>query len=353
MTKIIPVILCGGSGTRLWPLSSPDNPKQFINLFGEHTMVQETVLRAQKASGAKNDECVFVTLHTSKAKLFEQINELGDDYINHILCEPHARNTAAAVALATHYVEQTFGYDAILWVLPSDHYIADEGALKVALDAAVKACEKGCLTTFGIRPSKPETGYGYIQHTDEEIISGALNAKRFVEKPDEETAQSYIESGDYLWNSGMFVFKVSDGVRSFETLATDIWDGVQAASENTMHTPDAGLYEKISKQPFDKAIMEKSDSVAVVPCAMGWSDIGSWESLWEMKNKDKNGEGTYIKIYKRANSVTGLKKGETAKTTTISAGAKNLVIIETDDAILIADQNDSAAIKKLAEKSED
>ena len=288
--RIIPVILCGGSGTRLWPLSRPEHPKQFLKLFSEFSLVQETVLRAQKASGASNENIVCVTMQTSKDMLKNQMDALGKGYSDHILPEPYAKNTAAAVAYAACYVEKTFGKDAIMWVLPSDHFIADEAALSASLNCAAHAAKQGALTTFGITPTRPETGYGYIRYQKEVICEGAFQSAGFVEKPDIETAQKYLQSGDYLWNSGMFVMDTKTVIDHYQAHANELLSCVQTAMDKNPKSPDAHIYQDIEKTPFDKAIMEKSKNVAVVPCDMGWSDIGSWARLWDVFEKYGDGD---------------------------------------------------------------
>ena len=279
--KIIPVILCGGSGSRLWPLSRASKPKQFLKLCSNRSLVQETVLRAQAASGAENHECVFVTLSAIKGQLEKQLSAIGQDYNGHILCEPSARNTAAAVAFAACYVENEFGGDAVMWVLPSDHYIRDQQALALSLASAIDAAQENQLVTFGIKPTGPETGYGYIHHDNKKHAEGVFRAKGFVEKPDLPTAQAYVDSGEYLWNSGMFVFTAQKVLESFESFAPETLVPLQGVVRNGQRSPAPALYNEIPKAPFDKAIMEKSPDIAVVPCDMGWSDIGSWDRLFE------------------------------------------------------------------------
>ena len=289
--RIIPVILCGGSGTRLWPLSRPENPKQFLKLFSDLSLVQETVMRAQRASSVPPQNFVCVTMGNTYGTLKQQLDDLGTGYSDHILREPCARNTAAAVALAATYIEEEFGDDAVMWVLPSDHFIADEKTLAASLRAAVNAADtSGALATFGIQPSSPHTGYGYIRITGQTICNGAYKADSFVEKPDVKTAQEYKASGEYLWNSGMFVFKVSDILDHFEEYAEDILNLIQTAIHADEKNPDAETYAKIQNTPFDKAVMEKSKHVAVIPCDMGWSDIGSWDSLWDVLKQNGGGD---------------------------------------------------------------
>jgi len=344
-TKIIPVILCGGSGTRLWPLSREGMPKQFLSLLGDKSLLQNTVLRAQRASNALNNEFVYVTLADSERELSNQLDELGEGYNAHIICEPMARNTAAAVALASAYVAETFGEDAYMWVLPADHHIADEDALQTALQDTMIAAGQGYLSTFGILPTRPDTGYGYIRFADEiSKDDRARHVAEFVEKPNLETAQTYLNDGQYLWNSGMFVFQAKTILDNYNQYAPDILNAITAQKSSGYKTISAAAYLAIESVPFDTAIMEKADKVAVVPCSIGWSDIGSWESIWDISDKDTQGnviEGTSVQfdshdcmIYSQDRLVA-------------VAGIRDIVVIETGDSVLIADKSNSDALKSL------
>jgi mannose-1-phosphate guanylyltransferase/mannose-6-phosphate isomerase len=345
MKKIIPVILCGGSGTRLWPISRENLPKQFLNLTGNGSLLQNTVLRSADIAKAQPEEVVIITLDAMKGEVMRQLRELNPRYTKHILGEPLARNTAGAIAYAAKYVLEAFGPETIMWVLPSDHHIGDERALDAAVQASLPAIENGYIVTFGIQPTRAETGYGYIRAgsslTDGSVV---LKAEQFAEKPSSEVAQSYLAGGNYLWNSGMFLFSTETVLMSFRTLATEIYDIVNKALETNISGPSPSVYATLPDQPFDKAIMEKSDKVAVVPCDPEWSDIGGWESLWELNDKDANGnvvEGKAI-VYDSKGCIVRAKERLVA-----CAGVENLVVAETGDAILIADKSNSDAIKFL------
>lgn len=342
--KIIPVILCGGSGTRLWPFSRENLPKQFLKLINDASLLQETVMRAQRVSGAEDSDFVIVTLENSQKEVARQLSELDPMLASHIIGEPSARDTAAAVALAAHYIARNFGSDAIMWVLPADHHIGDEKSLRKALNKAVETAKEDYLTTFGIVPSHPETGYGYIRFGDTEIAEGVKAVSSFVEKPNFETAKAYLESGEYLWNSGMFVFKTAAVLENYMQHAHDISRQVQQAIKNNTKRPDADLYAEIQKTPFDKAIMERSGKVAVIPCEMNWSDVGSWGSLWDISDKDPNGnviDGPAV-TYNSRNCIIKAQDRLVA-----CAGLENIVVAETADAILIADKNNSDDLKVL------
>ncbi|HBR68879.1 MAG TPA: mannose-1-phosphate guanylyltransferase/mannose-6-phosphate isomerase [Rhodospirillaceae bacterium] len=339
---VIPVILCGGSGTRLWPASREKTPKQFLKLAGENTLLQDTVKRALDISGALSENLVVVTHQSQDTLVREQLAEIGIKSA-HILAEPHARNTAAAIALAGHYVAANFGTDAFLWVLPSDHFVGDIAALGKACQLAQGAADGGYLVTFGIKPTRPETGYGYILQGSPLENPLAHKVDKFVEKPDLKTAQSYLDAGTYLWNSGMFFFRASTLLEQFKEYSPAILSKVsQSMTAGGKISPDA--YLAIPSEPFDKAVMEKSGHVAVVPCDPEWSDIGSWQSLWELLEKDENGNSTEGNVALSGVQNTLIK----AKDRLIAvAGLKDIVVIDTGDAILIADKNNGEAIKAL------
>jgi len=346
---IVPVILCGGSGTRLWPHSRENHPKQFLNLFGEKSLLQETATRAMRVASAAENNIVTVTLDDLRAKVIEQLVAIGPGTQNHILSEPSPRNTAAAIAYAALYIRSIFGDNAYAWILPADHHIQNEQALRDALMAGLKAARQGYIVTFGIKPTRPETGYGYINVGEPMEGGSARKVKEFVEKPDKETAQSYLKEGTYLWNSGMFLFQTDTVLRQFDEHAPEILMQVRKSMEaGKPDLPNAELYAKVAKQPFDKAIMEKTGDVAVVPCDPEWSDIGSWESLWEIREKDKNGNVIEERVvcHDTKNCVI-LAEG---KRLVACTGIEDLVIIETPDALLIANRTNTNSLKDLVEK---
>ena len=345
--NIVPVVLCGGSGTRLWPESREKHPKQFLRLLGEHSLLQDTVYRALRISGAPAENLVTVTLGALYDSVEAQVAEISSDATQHILSEPCARDTAAAVAFAAGYVRRHFGDDAVMWVLPADHHIGDEEAMAVAFGHALDIAQKDYLVTFGIRPTRPETGYGYIRLGQALGCDAVYNADAFVEKPNRDTAQSYLDSGDYMWNSGMFLFNTACVLNQFLEHSPEVLNGVEEAMAVAVDDSLADLlvYSAIEKQPFDKAIMEKSRLVAVVPCDPSWSDIGSWESLWEMRTQDEYGNVTdgHVAYHETRNCLIQSKDRLVA-----CAGVEDIVVIETADAVLVADRSNSDAMKVLA-----
>lgn len=264
---IIPVILCGGSGTRLQDGNS--TPKQFRRLPSGRSLLQETIIRAVNVAHAQPENIVTVTLESMADEVRKQCDEIDPRLSGHILREPAARNTAAAIAFAANYVSNVFGGEAIMWVLPSDHYIGNERELGIALASALEsAAEKNFLVTFGIRPAYPEAGYGYIRPGNTFLGKTVRRVLSFTEKPDVKTAEALIAQG-YLWNSGMFLFKPSVALAEYRMHAPDI----------LFEIDEPGLYPEIRKAPFDRAILEKSSRIAVISCDPDWADIGTPEKF--------------------------------------------------------------------------
>ncbi len=349
--KIIPVILCGGSGTRLWPESREDFPKQFLKLVGENSLLQDTLLRAARVSKTGLQDMVCVSLDGMADKVLEHIREMDQSAGLHILREPSARNTAAAVALAALYCQKEFGSESLIWVLPSDHYIGKEDVLGQALDEAKASAATGKLVTFGITPTRPETGYGYIKCA--RALPGKVSpVESFVEKPDISKALSFLSEGNYLWNSGMFLFRTSAVLEAFGALSPDILQKVQASVTGVdMRLPKDEIYENVTIMPFDKAIMEKSSNVTVIPCDIGWSDVGTWGSIWDIspKTPDQNVVSGKAVIEQTTSCLIHSHSGRLVA----CAGVENLVVIDTPDAVLITCLSSSDPLKNLVEKLKD
>ncbi len=349
MYKIIPVILSGGSGSRLWPLSREKTPKQFLKLMDNFTLLQRTVQRTRDMLPDKDPHIVIITLNNMYDETLRQLNQISPSLAHHILLEPEARNTAAAVALATHYIEKTFGEDSFAWILPADHHIGDEAALKQAMLDAAEAAAQNYLVTFGISPTRPETGYGYICKGETVPGTRSYSVQKFIEKPDYDTASKLVETGQYLWSSGMHMFRVSNARDNFIKYAPESWNLVSMAVSKpyTHKQPLRDLYAQVNKEPFETAVIEKTENLVVIPCDPGWSDIGCWESLWEIKNKDEYG-----------NTVTGNVFYEDTRNSMVLAenrlvtcvGVKDIIVIETDDSILVADKKCNGSLKTLVQK---
>jgi mannose-1-phosphate guanylyltransferase len=342
---IVPVILCGGSGTRLWPASREQLPKQFLPLIDDRSLLQNTLLRALYVAGAAAKNVVTVTHASLTEQVRFQLASITPAAAQHILSEPCARNTAAAVAYAAAYAQRIFGEDALLWILPADHYIGNEDEMTKAFLEAAHAAESGHLVTFGIRPTRPETGYGYLR-LGTPLHGNVYRAAAFVEKPNAPTAASYVADGHYLWNSGMFLFEVATLLNEYKIHAPDVLKQSYLAMDTAANpaAADESFYSKIPEMPFDKAIMEKSARVAVVPCDPAWSDIGSWESLWEIGEKDAAGNVI------AGNAVCAESQGcliHAQKRLITLAGVENIVVIDTGDAVLIANRSDGDAMRSL------
>lgn len=279
MSGIVPVILSGGSGTRLWPLSRPDKPKPFLPLTGEQTLFQQAVARCW---GEPFAAPVVVTGTAHLAHVEAQSDGLA------VIVEPEGKNTAAAIALAALRLPE----EAILLVCPSDHYIADEAAFRAAASSAAKLAGEGWLVAFGIAPERAETGYGYIRRG--EPIDGGFTVAQFIEKPDAETAERFLAEGNYSWNGGLFAFRAGTYLEELERHRPSLAQAArEAVAEGREHGarfhPDPAAFARIESESVDYAVMEPTDRAAMVPVAMGWSDIGTWRSLHAALPKDAAG----------------------------------------------------------------
>ena len=339
---MIPVILSGGSGTRLWPYSRSMRPKQFLPLTSENTMLQETILRL-----GESVEPMVVCNEDHRFMVAEQLRE-KEITAHSILLEPAGRNTAPAIALAALKVLES-DQDNILLVLPADHIISDSAAFSQALEVAEQQASEGRLVTFGIVPTYAETGYGYIRGNGEKT---AQTVNEFLEKPDADTAQTYVDSGNYFWNSGMFMFKASKYIQELETHAPEVLaactEAISLAKSDLDFTRvDEKAFLNCPSDSIDYAVMEKTDSAVMVPLDAGWNDVGSWASLWSECNKDEDG-----------NAVRGDVLLEDTKNTFIQSedkliatvGLRDTVVVQTDDTILVASKEKVHQVKKIVEK---
>jgi len=348
MAKVFPVILSGGSGTRLWPLSRSMRPKQFINLVGEGSLFQQTLERLKKVDNTQDP--VVVCNEEHRFMVAEQMLEMDVKH-NAIILEPAARNTAPAIATAAmHLAKQD--PKAIMLVLPADHVIHDVEAFATAVSQACDAAAEGNLVTFGVTPDHPATGYGYIHAETEKTADGSLAVQRFVEKPDLETAQGYLDEGNYYWNSGMFVFTAETYLNEIQKHVPEMLGHVEgaisaAAVDLDFLRLEASSYEGCPNISIDYAVMEKSDSVRVIPIEAGWSDIGSWTSLWQSGSKDDAGNvtnGDVILEDVQNSYVHAENKLVTA------LGVDDLIIIETHDGLLVTSKEHDQDIKKLVDR---
>lgn len=341
MAKIKPVIMAGGSGTRLWPLSRAAHPKQFLRLNGDETMLQATVKRL---SGLNIKSSVTICNEEHRFFVAEQLREI--DKLGSIILEPVGRNTAPAIALAALMSNE----DDLLLVLAADHVIQNEAAFTKAVTDATPLAEAGNLVTFGIVADQPHTGYGYIKRGEELGVGFVVD--KFVEKPSIELAADYLASGDYYWNSGMFLFKASQYLSELSKLRPDIYEACKSSmaavrKDLDFIRVDSEAFECCPSESIDYAVMEKTENAVVVPMAAGWSDIGSWSSLWDISQKDSNGNATHgdVMLYEANNSYV-----RTDGKLVAAVGVNDLIIVATKDVVMVAQKDSVENIKVIAEK---
>lgn len=345
--KITPVILSGGSGTRLWPLSRKMYPKQFINLHADLTMLQETVKRL---AGLDINTPIVVCNEDHRFIVAEQMRQSGFDHPQ-IILEPEGKNTAPAIALAAYHDLAINGAESLLLVLAADHVIEDQQAFQQAIRLAAESAKTGSLVTFGIVPLRPETGYGYIQY---DAIDGedVYRVARFVEKPDAQTAASYLQAGNYLWNSGMFMFSAQQYLNELNAHQPEIAAITQASMQGVSKDLDfirldAATFARCPSDSIDYAVMEKTQHAMVVPLNAGWNDIGSWSSLWDVNNKDDNGNSRHgdVMLFDSHNNLALSESRLLA-----AVGVDNLIMVETKDAVLVASKDKSQEVKQIVDQ---
>lgn len=348
---MIPIILSGGAGTRLWPMSRKAKPKQFLSITEPNTMLQSTALRIEGLSFMQSP--IVVCNEEHRFLVAEQLREIEQTHQG-IILEPEGRNTAAAIALAAFRVVETGGGDTIL-VLPSDHVITDTPSFHRALEKAHVLSEQGHLVTFGVVPTKPETGYGYIKKgNDISGSEGCWEGGGFVEKPDHKAAAKYLASGDYYWNGGMFMFKASVFLHELELFEPDIYLACQAAIEactvdNDFIRVDEAAFLQCPAKSIDHAIMEKTAKCAVVALYAGWSDVGSWSAVWDSLAKDEHGNASLgdARLLECSNSLV-----VSAGRLVTALGLENIVVIESADAIMVASADKAQSVAGLVESLE-
>lgn len=352
------VIMAGGGGTRFWPLSRREKPKQFLNLTGNDSLVNETIYRVSRNIEADK---IFIVTNATQADLMQDVTsgKLSD---NRILAEPVARNTAACIGYAAMEIIKKHG-DGVMCVVPSDHYIKDIPGYEEVMDFALNlAADTDKLVTIGIKPTMPATGYGYIKYNRKSKeaghVQGKISGKRiaaymveeFVEKPNEITARSYVEKGCYLWNSGMFAWKASVILNYFKELLPDIYECLVTIGDAMGTDKEKEVIEKvyptIPKESVDYGILEKADDVIMVPGDFGWNDVGSWDALEALYEKDEYGNievGDQLHIGSK-NCIAYSPKKMVA-----TIGLDNVIIVETDDAILVCDKSKAQDVKQVVE----
>lgn len=340
MAQLQPVLLSGGSGTRLWPLSREAYPKQFLPLAGDDTMVQATWRRVEALADLAP---IVVANEEHRFLVAEQLRQIGAP-VPAILLEPAGRNTAPAIAAAALQA-MAGGADPLLLVLPSDHVVRDVDGFQRAVRAASAAAEAGALVTFGIVPDAPETGFGYIQA---QAGDGLRQVSRFVEKPDAATARSYLDAGGYYWNSGMFLFRASRYLEELARFRPDIVDAVRAAHAAARYDGD---FVRLDKDAFsacpsdsiDYAVMEKTADAMVLPVDIGWNDVGSWSALWDVAERDAHGNAHHGDVI----AVDSRNSYAYARRLVALVGVDDIVVVETDDAVLVARKDKVQEVKQV------
>ena len=346
---IIPVILSGGSGTRLWPLSRKLHPKQFIELVGRNTLFQEAVLRLPELV----EDPIVICNEEHRFLAAEQLREI-DRSASSIILEPIGKNTAPAIALAALKSIRD-NKNAILLVLSADHLIQDVGKFHQAVEFAEKQADQDKLVTFGITPNKAETGYGYIR-VDDCQDENYFNIDEFVEKPDYETAQKYIDSGEYFWNSGMFMFKASVYLDELDKYEPEILNACKKSCQTEFHDLDfirlnKDEFLRCPSQSIDYAVMEKTKKSVMVELDASWSDVGSWSALWDSQTKDNNNNFVFGDVILDKVNNSYIRSASNRLVSVI--GVSNLVIVDTQDAILVADKSQDQLVKNIVQNLQD
>jgi mannose-1-phosphate guanylyltransferase/mannose-6-phosphate isomerase len=335
------IILAGGSGSRLWPLSRDEYPKQLLSFDDKSSLLQKTFNRL--CAYSKPSEIVTVTniKHYQNIKL--QLNQIAND--NVVIGEPLGKNTAPAIASSLEYFKQNFKGDDVVLIVPSDHLIKDIEGFNNTVEKGKSLAEQGYIVTFGIKPSYPEIGYGYIK-TKSSLTVG-YKVECFVEKPNLETAKKYIASGEYYWNSGIFMGKISTFLNEFKTFANDIYTNLNKLKFSNNSKIEYSIYEQMPSISIDYAVMEKSKKIALIELESDWNDLGSWQSIYNVREKDSNGNVLTGKVV-----VDNVKNSliYSQKEIVAVSGLENIILVETEDAIMACKINESQNVKKLYEK---
>ncbi|HHK9526687.1 TPA: mannose-1-phosphate guanylyltransferase/mannose-6-phosphate isomerase, partial [Enterobacter hormaechei] len=347
---ILPIVIAGGTGSRLWPLSRSQYPKQFLSLLDENSLLQNTLSRLKDI---KHAAPVVICNEEHRFIVAEQLRDAKVD-VNGIILEPIGKNTAPAVALSAFFskkIKESHGDDPLLLILAADHVIKDVDKFKIAIEHALPLAKQGKIVTFGVVPTHPETGYGYIQ-TGEFLAEDAYGIISFKEKPDLQTARNYVKSKGFLWNSGMFLFRASSYLQELKKYHPEIYDicsaSIASAKNDLDFTRvDREIFSLCKSESIDYAVMEKTDKGVVISLDAGWSDVGSWSSLWEIdiKNEDYNViHGDVI----AHNSINNYIYSESALIATV--GIQDLIVVQTKDAILIAHKSECQDVKNIVER---
>lgn len=351
--KIVPVVMSGGSGTRLWPLSRTANPKQLHALVTELTLIQHSLTRvAVDADHIEFCEPLVVLNERQLVLARQQVDGL-DLTVARWVVEPMGRNTAPVAAVAAEIVSEMHGDDALILLMPADHHIEDEPGFQATVNRGARLAADGHIVTFGIKPNTPATGFGYIQRGD--VIGDGYQVAAFKEKPDAQTARTYIDDGRYYWNAGIFLFSAATVREDMNTHCKAVYEASAKAVEEAefdgeVFTLGATAFRGCESISFDYAVMERTERAAVVPADFGWSDVGSWSSLWDICPKDEQGNVVRGDVH--------LEHTENSLVISTSQrvgvlGGEDLVVVVTDDAVLVAHRDHDQSVKKIVQKLKD
>lgn len=346
--KVLPVILAGGSGTRLWPLSRENYPKQFLDLMGDKSLFQQTLARVTEPTYLPP---LIITHEAHRFLVAEQIRQWGGE-ISALILEPTRRGTAPAAALAAHYASQRYGDKVLLLIMPADHHLPADAFFRQVVEQASPLAEKGHLITFGVKPTCAETGFGYIQPGAALDDGTVFAVQAFIEKPPYDQAQAFYQSGQYYWNSGMFLFKPSAYLGELAQLEPKtaqqikcVWESLH--SDDDFIRFDASLFSELADNSIDYALMEKTQHSAVIPLATDWHDLGSWQALSQVMTPDESGNVCMGDVIAHESQDCFLRSGQRL---IAAIGVNNLVVIETPDALLVMDKQHSQSLKTVVAK---
>jgi len=341
---MIALIMAGGTGTRFWPLSRKKNPKQFLNIISDESMIQMTVKRLLPK--IKIEDIYIVTAGSQSEITKKHLPDLPDE---NIIIEPFGMNTAPCIAFSAQYLKRKHDKNEIMIVLPADHLIAHTDDFLASLEVGRVYADKNNLVTFGIMPNYPATGYGYIE-AGMELQEGTFEVKKFKEKPDLETAKTFLSSGNYFWNSGMFMWKIETIIQAYDKYLPKISQVLAdidiSWNKNGLKADISSEYALMPKIPVDIGIMEQADKRVIIPVDYGWSDVGSWKALYDISDKDENNS-----VLKCENILINSKNNYiNTKKFIALIGIEDLIVVESEDAILISKKEKSEDVKKIVEK---
>jgi len=343
--ELFAVIMAGGVGSRFWPRSREKKPKQLIRIFGENTMIQDTVSRLEGL--VPPERILIITNKVQKLRIKDQLPQIPPE---NIIDEPFGKNTAACIGLASVIISKKCE-DAVTLVLPSDHLIKDVEEFRNNLKSAAEFANnsKG-LVTIGIKPTKPETGYGYIQFNDEQVAKNIHKVLTFAEKPNLETAKSFIEAGDFLWNSGMFIWRVDSILKEFKKFLPDLFFGLEEI-KSSIDTPDfervlTNVYGQLKSISIDYGVMENSPNVFITKSTFDWNDVGSWEAVYELTEKDSDNNASVGDVYTVQSSGSYIYSPQKFAAV---IGMENTIVINTNDALLICSREKTQDVKLVVD----